>query len=337
VNIFWTGSAKAVQGEAMTEITRRGFVQIASAGAAGLIVGSQTRAEAAPPMQERPLGRTGHNVRLFSLGGMITLLEPGKHDEAVAIVNRAMDLGVNYLDTAAAYGNGISQTNIGEVMKTRRKEVFLATKTVQRTRDGAFKQLEESLRMLQTDRVDLWQLHNITKTEELDQIFGKDGAIEAMNKARDEKMVRFLGITGHFDPDVLIEGINRFNFDTILMALNAADIHYLSFQTKLLPLAVQKKMGIIAMKVPGRGRVIRPGGATMKQAMTYVWSLPVSTLIVGIENVRQVDENVQIAKEFKHLSRAEMAEIENLTKPYALEASYWKRGAAAPGMGHEEE
>ena len=322
----------------MTDITRREFVQIGSAGTAGLLLDSQARAVAAPPMPERPLGLTGHNVRLFSLGGMITLEQPGKHDEAIAIINRAIDLGVNYLDTASVYGKGTSQTHVGEVMKTRRKEVFLATKTIDRTRDGALKQLEESLRQLQTDRIDLWQLHNITKIEELDQIFGKDGAIEAMKKARDEKMVRFLGITGHFDPDVLIEGLNRFNFDAILMALNAADIHMLSFQEKLLPMAVQRKMAIIAMKVPGRGLIFRQGGiTTMKQAMSYVLSKPVSTLIVGIENVKQVEENVQIAKEFKQLSAEELAQIENLTKSYAAQSSIWKRGAAPPGAGYDEE
>lgn len=320
----------------MTEISRREFVQLGATGTAAVLLGNQPNAKATPPMPERPLGRTGHNVRLFSLGGQATLEKPGAHDESIAIVNRAIDLGVNYIDTAR-YGNGISQTYIGEVMKTRRKEVFLATKTRDRTRDGSLKLLEESLRLLQTDRLDLWQLHNITEIKELDQIFAKDGAIEAMKKARDEKIVRFLGITGHFDPAVLIEGLNRFEFDTILMALNPSDPHILPFQAKLLPLAVQKKMGIIAMKVPARGRLFRPGGITsMKDAMTYVLSKQVSTLIVGCDNVKQVEENVQIARDFTPLSAGRMAELEKLTAGYAMEASFFKRGAAGFGAGDHD-
>ncbi len=297
----------------------------------GLLLAGRPPLGARAPMPERTLGRTGHRVRLFSLGGQATLEKPGTHDEAIAIINRAIDLGVNYIDTAR-YGQGISQTYIGEVMKTRRKEVFLATKTRDRTRDGSLKLLEESLRLLQTDHLDLWQLHNISQLEELDQIFGKDGAIEALVKARSEKIVRFLGITGHFDPDVLIEGINRFDFDTILMALNCSDTHILPFQTKLLPLANKKGMGIIAMKIPARGRLLRPGGvASMKDAMGYVLSKPVHTVIVGCDNVKQVEENVDIAKKFKPMSEKKMAELERLTAAYATEASFFKRGGAGFG------
>jgi len=277
-------------------------------------------------MPERTLGRTGHSVRLFSLGGQATLEKPDKRDEAIAIINRAIDLGVNYIDTAR-YGQGVSQTRIGEVMKTRRKEVFLATKTRDRTRDGSLKLLEESLRMLQTDHLDSWQLHSISRTEDLDQVFSKGGAIEALIKARDEKTVRFLGITGHFEPDVLVDGIGHFDFDTILMALNCSDPHILPFQDRLLPLANKKKMGIIAMKIPARGRVFRPGGvSSMKDAMGYVLSQSVHTVIIGCDNVQQVEENAEIAKAFRPMSPEKMTELEQLTAPYAAEASFFKRG-----------
>jgi uncharacterized protein len=156
-------------------ISRREFVKLGAAGAAALMLGKDTTGAAS--MTERPLGRTGHNVRLFSLGGQATIEKPGTRDLSVRIINRAIDLGVNYIDTAASYGRGISQTYIGEVMATRRREVFLASKTNDRTRDGALRQLDESLKLLQTDRLDLWQLHNIMRDEQLDQIFGKDGAI----------------------------------------------------------------------------------------------------------------------------------------------------------------
>jgi aryl-alcohol dehydrogenase-like predicted oxidoreductase len=264
-------------------------------------------------MPERPFGRTGYNVRLFSLGGQATLERSGTHDESIAIINRAIDLGVNYIDTAAAYGRGISQTYIGDVMATRRNEVFLATKTHDRTRDGSLRLLEESLRLLQTDHLDLWQLHNVRTEEQLDTIFGDNGAIQALQEARDEGIVRFLGITGHFDPDVLVNAINTFEFDTILLALNPADPHFLPFADELLPLAVEKQMGIIAMKIPARGRMFREGGVTtMKDALSSVMTHPVSTTIVGCDTVEQLEENVSIAADFQPLSAEEMARIEGL-------------------------
>ena len=322
------GRGRIIARMADQTFTRREFVKAGAAGAAAIALGNALPS-AAPGMTTRPLGRTGHQVKLFSLGGQATIEKAGTHDESIAIINRAIDLGVNYIDTAARYGGGISQTYIGEVMKTRRKEVFLASKTHDRTRDGSLKVLDESLRLLQTDHLDLWQLHNVQRDEQLDQIFGKDGAIDAMQQARDQKMVRFLGITGHFDPDVLLRGIQRFDFDTILMALNPADPHHLAFAEKLLPMANQKKMGVIGMKIPARGRLFRPGGVTsMKDAMSYVLTLPVSTVIVGCDTVKQLEENIAIAANFAPLPRTEMARLEGLTAGYVSEASWFKRDAA---------
>ena len=325
------------------DLTRREFVKLGVTGAAALAVGPGL-ASAAPPMPERPLGRTGHMVRLFSLGGQASIEQADKHDVSIAIINRAIDLGVNYIDTAAAYGrprtpdtprwelNGISQTYIGEVMATRRKEVFLASKTDDRTRDGSLKLLEQSLKLLKTDHLDLWQLHNIMRDEQVEQIFAKDGALEALLKARDQKMVRFLGITGHYDPAVLYRALERFDFDTILMALNPADRHLLPFQTDLLALANRKKMGVIGMKIPARDRLFRPDGiSTMKQAMGYTLTLPVSTVIIGCKTVEQLEENISIAKNFTPLPAAEMARLEGLTAGYVADASWFKKQPAAGG------
>jgi len=244
-----------------SKFSRRDFMKVTGAGTAGFVLGGKVPGAAAsevpsaagpPPMPERPFGKTGHNVRLFSLGGQATIEKEGTLDESVAIINRAIDLGVNYLDTAASYGRGISQKYFGEVMATRRDEVFLATKTHNRTRDGSLQLLEQSLESLQTDHLDLWQLHNISRIEQLDQIFADDGAIHALLEAREQGIVKNLGITGHADPDVLIEGLNRFDFDTILLALNPADKFHRPFMDKLLPLANEKGMGVIAMKIPAR-------------------------------------------------------------------------------------
>jgi aryl-alcohol dehydrogenase-like predicted oxidoreductase len=332
----------------MTDLSRREFVKVGAAGAAAMALGAGL-SEGAPPMPERPLGKTGYRVRIFSLGGQATLETAGMHDESIAIINRAIDLGVNYIDTAAAYGrdrsvtprwnsNGISQTNVGEVMKTRRHEVFLASKTDDRTRDGSLKLLEQSLRLLNTDHLDLWQLHNVQRDDDLDRIFGKDGAIEALQQARAQKMVRFLGITGHFDPAVLVKGIERFPFDTVLMAINPADKHHLPFGSTALALASQKGMGIIGMKIPARDRLFKPDGITsIKGPMTYVLTLPVSTVIIGCKTVKQLEENVEIAKAFKPMPAAEMAKLEAMTSAIVPDALWFRRDSAGPARESEDD
>lgn len=313
-------------------IDRREFLRKSTVGTIGLGLAGGSLAEQAvdraaaagpSPMPERLLGRTGYRVRLFSLGGQATVEREGKSVDSVEIINRAIDLGVNYCDTAPYYGP--SQDYYGEVMKHRRKEVFLATKTHERNRDGSWRLLEDSLKRLNTDHLDLWQLHNIRNDSDLKKIFAKDGAIHALEEARDQKMVRFLGLTGHNDPDVLIRAIQRYDFDCILMALNAADRHHLPFTEKLLPLAVEKNIGIIGMKVPARGRLFRAGGIrTMREAVGYVWSLPVSTIIVGCDGIDQVEENIRLAKNFRPLSTEEMRDLEERTASYVREASFFK-------------
>lgn len=310
------------------ELSRRDFVKAGTTGAMAMLVSDMTGCITVSSMDDpplhRPLGQTGHDVFLFSLGGQASIQQASRHDEALAIINRAIDLGVNYIDTSASYGQGVSETHIGEVMATRRDEVFLATKTDSRDRDGALLQLEESLNRLQTDHIDLWQLHNLSRHAGNNLVLGDGGAIEALIQARDENIVRFLGVTGHFDPDVLVDLITRFDFDCILMALNPSDAHVKSFQTELLSLAVEKGMGIIGMKIAAQGRLLRDGGITsMREAMHYVLTLPVSTVIIGCDNVEQVEGNVAIASEFWPLSVPEMARLEGLTASYAAEASYY--------------
>jgi len=326
------------------KFSRRDFMKVTGAGTAGFVLSEKTPDAAAaevpssappPPMPERPLGKTGHNVRLFSLGGQATIEKEDTLDESLAIINRAIDLGVNYLDTAASYGGGISQKYYGEVMATRRDEVFLATKTHNRTRDGYLQLLEQSLESLKTDHLDLWQLHNVSAVEQLDQIFADDGAIHALLEAREQGIVKNLGITGHADPDVLMEGLNRFDFDTILLALNPADQYHRPFMDKLLPLANEKGMGVIAMKIPARGRIFQEGGLTsMKEALDWTFSQPISTVIVGCDDVAQLEENISAAAEFKPLNSAQMAAIEAKVSGYPLEASFFKTGAS--GFGRED-
>ncbi|MBK7628412.1 MAG: aldo/keto reductase [Bacteroidales bacterium] len=289
-------------------------------------------------MPVRPLGKTGHMVCIYSLGGQATIETPGKEDLSVQIINRAIDLGINYIDTAAGYGRatatipkaearGHSERNIGQVMKTRRNEVFLASKTDDRTYDGSMRLLEKSLKNLQTDHLDLWQVHNLTKAQiaDVDKYFAADGVIKAMEKARNEKMVRFVGITGHESPAMLKIMAERYPFDNVLVALNAADKHYDPFIENFLPVAVEKKMGIVGMKIPARDRIFSNGGIiTIKEAMEYVMTLPVSTVIIGLDDIAQLEENIRIAENFKPLTADQMLAIEAKTKPYYKDLQFFK-------------
>jgi aryl-alcohol dehydrogenase-like predicted oxidoreductase len=288
-------------------------------------VGLAAEKTPARTMPSRLLGKTGYAVRLFSLGGQATLEKSGTRDAALAIIHRAIDLGVNYIDTAAAYGRGVSEQYIGEVMKTRRKEVYLATKTHDRTYDGSMRLLEQSLKNLQTDYLDCWQLHRVGTQSDLEQIFAPNGALRALEKARAENIVRFLGIAGHTDPFVLKTALEQYPFDTLLMAINAADRHRLSFIDNLLPTALKHNVGIIGMKIPARGRLFTEGGISrMEQALRYVLTFPVSTVIVGISTLKELEENVEIARNFTPYSEKELAQLEELTKPYYAEASWFK-------------
>jgi aryl-alcohol dehydrogenase-like predicted oxidoreductase len=322
-----------------TPLNRREFLRIAAGSAAALgaasalqPLSSLAETTSAAAMPTRPLGRTGFQVPLFSLGGQGLLEHPGHTDEAVAIINRALDLGVKYCDTAHWYGGGSSESYYGEALKTRRNDIYLATKSGERSYDGAMRDLETSLKRLQTDRLDCWQMHHVRNQDDVEKIFAPNGALKAFLKARDEKITRFIGITGHLNPFVLKDAIGRFNFDTILMALNAADKNLpgpgneSSFIENLLPAAVEKQLGIIGMKVPAIGHIFRPDGVTtMRQAMSYTLSLPVSTVIIGIKTIPELEENIRIAQTFKPLTTAEMAELEGLTKPYYTEATFFKR------------
>jgi len=276
----------------------------------------------------RTLGNTGEKVSMYSLGGQATLEEAFGHDKAIDIINRAIDLGINYIDTSAYYGTnarGISERYIGEVMETRRDEVFLATKTFARTYDGAMSDLEKSLNNLQTDKIDLWQIHSISASENIDRIFSNEGCLKAFEEARDQGIVRFLGITGHHSPTPVKELIDRYPFDTVLLALNAADKYYRSFIENVLSTAIEKRIGVIGMKVPARGRIFDKGGIIdMKEAMSYTLSLPVSTIIVGIGEIIELEENIEIAKEFVQLSADEMLAIEKKAEPHYEYLQYFK-------------
>src|SRR5205814_2567284 len=220
----------------------------------------------APPgnsrqLSRRPLGKTGAEVTIFALGGEGVLRTHGRTREATAVIHAALDEGVNYCDTAPAYDG--SMDYYGAALGERRREIFLSSKTHERTRDGSLRLLDDSLKRLRTDHLDLWQLHDLRTAADLQRIFAKGGALEALIQARDEGRVRFLGLTGHHDPAILLEAMQRFDFDTVLVALNAADVHRLSFARTVLVEAARRGMGVIGMKVCAQGALLADGDFTM--------------------------------------------------------------------------
>ena len=266
------------------------------------------------PIPKRPLGKTGHQVTIYGLGGFFTLARHDRHDQAVEIVNRAIDLGVNYIDTSAYYGDGASELNIGTVMQKRRNEVFLASKSHNYTYDGTMALVEQSLRRLQTDHIDLYQHHFLGKYGTLEQLKQKHSARQAFERLREQGMIRYIGVTGH-SSRVLADALEDYPYDCALITLNAArevmdDPKDLD---RFFRLAQEKEVGVIAMKVVARGALIERG-LGIRQLLPYVLSYPVSTAVVGISDVSHLEENVRIASAFEPLSEEEMAEIRALAQ-----------------------
>jgi aryl-alcohol dehydrogenase-like predicted oxidoreductase len=285
-----------------------------------------------PPIPSRRLGQTGCDVTQFALGGEGVLRTHGRMAEAVAVIHRALDQGVTYCDTAPAYAGSLDY--YGAALGERRRQVFLASKTHDRTRDGSLRLLDESLKRLRTDHLDLWQLHDLRTAGDLQMIFGRGGALEALIQARDDGRVRFLGLTGHHDPAILLEAIRRFDFDTVLVALNVADVHRLSFARTVLVEAARRGMGVIGMKVYAAGVLVHGGGSppvTSAEAMGYVLSLAgVSTVIIGCSSPAEVDENARNARSFQPFDERTIRALEERTCAHAsLYTSYKGPGLRA--------
>lgn len=301
------------------ELLKSALAATAATGLGGVAsdwVRDARAAEAAMPT--RRLGKTGHDVSMFSLGGVAALVRDGERDNALQIINRALDLGVNYIDTAADYGGGESESRIGEVMKERRDEVFLATKSHVYDYDGVMRMCEESLERLQTDYLDLYQHHRVQDLERLDRIAQPDGALRAFEQLRDEGVVRHLGITSH-TPHIMTEALERHDYDCVLITVNPAHMVYgtpydAEDLTAFLAKAAEIDVGVIAMKVMNNGDVL-DRGLSSEQALHYALSRePVSTACVGITELWQLDENIEVARNFEQLSQDELEQLEQLAQ-----------------------
>jgi predicted aldo/keto reductase-like oxidoreductase len=253
-------------------------------------------------METRPFGKTGEFFSILSFGGQRIVDEHNcTEDEAIEIVNTAIDRGIRYFDTAWVYSHGQAETRLGKVVKHRRSEMWIATKTWAATRDGAREQLETSLSRLQTDHVNEWRMHNVYDYARLDEFTGKGGALEAAIQARDEGMVKHISISSHTDPQILVEALDRFPFDSTLIAVSALDHFVLSFAEEFVPLANAQGVATIGMKVLGLGSLTHE----VERSLRYAFNLPVSTVIVGMETMAQLEQNLEIAESFTPMSDAE--------------------------------
>lgn len=253
-------------------------------------------------MQQRPYGSTGEKMPILGFGGIHILDEDGcTEKDAVKMLNYALDNGIRYFDTAHWYGDGESERRFGLVAKKRRKEMWLATKTLERTREGARQDLEESLKRLQTDYVDEWRMHWVHSFDELDRITAKGGALEAAVRAKEEGLVRFISISNHTDPRVQVKALELFPFDSMLFPVCILDRFFMSFVDELLPLLKARGVASTGMKLLGDGSLAR----LYKPALRYAFSQPVDTFVVGMSSMTELKKNLAVAENFQPLDDEE--------------------------------
>jgi aryl-alcohol dehydrogenase-like predicted oxidoreductase len=294
-------------------ISRRDFIGTAAIGAVAAPLVSATG------MPMRTLGRTGAQVSILAFGGGSRFVSYGE-EKGIEVLNKALDMGITYIDTAESYGNGASQTTIGKALKARgnRKGLWLATKVSGRTYDDAMRMVDESLKRLQVDQVDLLHVHALMGPEDLEAVSRKGGAYEAVAKAKSQKMARFIGVTCHAFPDVLKTALERHDFDCTQMALNAAMRGQVkgaasSFEETALPVALKKKMGVTAMKIFAQDALV--GQAPPEKLIQYSMTLPVAAAVIGMPKFEHVESNIAAAKAFKPMPLDEMRRMSGELAP----------------------
>jgi len=300
-----------------------------------------TRIDRKTGMPTRVLGRTGARVSVIGIGCGSRLLSYQDQDKGIEALQKAMDLGVNYIDTAFSYGGGKSETWVGQAIRGRRKGLWIATKMSERDGAKAMKIIEGSLRRLGVDHVDLIHVHALAGPEDLAKVEAPGGLLETLRKAREQKLTRFIGVTSHTDPVTLRTAIERHDFDCTQMALNAGLVGMRSgkggmvidrelkesFETIALPAALRKKMGVTAMKIFAADGLV--GAAPPATLLQYGLSLPVATAVLGMPRLEYIAENVALAKAFKPLGREEMRELsERLSRQHKARLDHYFRDHA---------
>jgi predicted aldo/keto reductase-like oxidoreductase len=316
-----------------TPPNRREFLQAGAAGVAALSMTGAVDPHAPDPVKNsggipmRPLGKTGQMVSSLGLGGH-TATNPKTMSEktSLRLIQRAVDEGITFMDNCWDYHDGVAEERMGKALAEggRRDKVFLMTKVCGRNEKDATSNLEDSLRRLKTDHLDLWQFHEMVYDNDPDWIFEDDGAIKAGLKALKDGKIRFLGFTGHKDPQIHLKMLSKpFDFATVQMPLNVMDVHYRSFQKQVLPELIKRNIGVLAMKsLGGNGSIVSDAGIPVEDALRYVLSLPISTLISGIDTEKVLEQNLKIVREFKPMTAEERAMVEKSTLKVAGDGRY---------------
>jgi len=290
------------------DVTRRSFVETFMLGAATLAAQAQAGAE----IPRRPLGRTGLQVSALGIGGY-HLGSANSDAEATQIVNEGLDAGVNFFDNAWEYHQGLSEERLGRALKGKRDRAVVMTKVCTHGRDKnvAMRQLEESLTRLQTDHLDVWQIHEVIYETDPDLIFAPNGAAEALLEAKRQGKVRFVGFTGHKDPSIHLKMLSHnFPFDTVQMPLNCLDATFRSFEANVLPEVNRRGIAALGMKsLGGSGELVREGAVMVTIGLRYAMSLPVAVTISGIDSLNILRQNLEVARGFQPFSAAEMQTI----------------------------
>ena len=279
-------------------------------------------------MPLRPLGSTGEKVSCLGLGGSHIGKSKLSDDDAIRLIRSAIDRGLTFMDNSWDYNNGVSETRMGNALRDGyRQKVFLMTKIDGRTKDSAAKQIDESLRRLQTDRLDLIQHHEIIRFDDPDRIFAPGGAQEAVLEAQKAGKVRFIGFTGHKDPHVHLYMLataakHGFHFDTVQMPLNVMDAHFRSFEKLVLPELVKQKIGVLGMKSMGSAVILKSNTVSAIECLHYALHLPTSVVITGIDSPQILDQAFEAARTFKPMKPAEVSALLAKTAQAAGEGKY---------------
>ncbi len=307
--------------------TRREFLFRTVTGAATVSAGlslleTPSRAAASAEIPRRTLGKTGEKVSLICLGGY-HIGVPKDPADGIRIIETAIDRGINFLDNSDDYHAGESEIRMGKAIKGKRDKVFLMTKPHPRDKKGALKSLDESLRRLQTDHLDLWQFHEIVYETDPDWIFSPNGAVEAAHIARKEGKVRYVGFTGHHRPQYHLKMLSKpYDWDTVQLPLNVFDEHYRSFQKQVLPVLVERNIGVIGMKPLASGTVASTKAVDPIEALHYAMNLPVSTVCTGCDSLEILDQAVRAATTFKPLTEAQLSSIRERARPLAISGEH---------------
>jgi uncharacterized protein len=296
--------------------TRRNFLGIAAITVAGTQIGMNLwAAETKNGIPYRPLGRSGELVSLVGIGGY-HLARPGLSEEdGIRIVRTALDEGINFLDNCWDYNNGESEVRMGRALRDGyRKKAFLMTKVDGRTKAAASQQLNESLKRLQTDTIDLLQFHEVIRDTDPDRVFATGGAMEAAEEAKKVGKIRFIGFTGHKSPDVHLKMLStakkhEFTFDSVQMPLNVMDAHFNSFEQKVLPVLLERGIGVLGMKPMGDPFILQSKTVSAMECLQYAMNLPTSVVITGCDSLAILRQALDTARGFRPMDKAAVAQL----------------------------